>query len=346
MDAKRAAKAAVRSSYVRFLVSLSLTLGYQFSSNPQALTLSGIVSLIITALLRIVDFVYEHFTEVKGLSKRDKELIRRIRKTRKIRNMSDAIRQLATPIKAVGITNHDIACSYDEPPKAILLMKSGERLERKKTTRLRKRLQELGFKHLRAGVHVLSPVKTPQSLESQDDLRHWVESEITRPLNAELEYVFPFVTLLDMRTAFSKRTEEKGKKPEVPPIATAHTLDERLGPEDFHPPAVFRTLRRKRKSIEYLIKRGDIVFLAAKSLPELVLSRLERSEGRIIEKLKKATGNEKFDLNYFASMSREEEKTLARALRGYVPHENRVARDIHKEALYWMGFMKETFGRS
>jgi hypothetical protein len=81
-----------------------------------------------------------------------------------------------------------------------LIFKFRERHKGRKSTLLRERIIELGFKHLQSGVWILPPVKTPYNVNFQEELRQWVRKNLIDPIDGELEYVFPFVALLDLRT--------------------------------------------------------------------------------------------------------------------------------------------------
>jgi len=275
--------------------------------------------------------------EINGHKQEIKKKSRKIAGlTRKITSLKDMIEQLASSIRTAGITTYEIVRSYDKPVKAILLMKFRETRRGKRQVVLKNRLKELGFKFIWGGVRILPPKKTPQDLDSQEDLDRWIRDNITDGLGPEFKYVFPFATLLDLRMVFSER---KGK-PEFGPAGRVRTLFEELGADDFDPGVVYGCIKKRHLSFENLISRGDIVFLAKLSDPSS-RDNLEQSKEGIMKELMKKAGVKRLDLSYFSSMDKKGERRLSAALKGHVSNEKAVARGIIEEAKLWNSILSD-----
>jgi len=258
----------------------------------------------------------------------EKELVKSRKREEKLKRV---LLKLKSSIKTAGISVDEIIKEYDKPIKAILLFKFRERCKekRKDSKPLRSRLIQLGFKHLQSGVYILPPIRVPEEINTQEDLRRWVHQNIVSPINGNLEYVFPFVALIDLRKTFSEK--KAPKKAWGRTIFSVLEIDEILPPE-----AIYSFLRKRHITIEDLIKLGDIVFLASSSCDEQTLSKLEASKDEIMSKLKKILNKDKIKLIEIAEMDTEK---LSQVLRGVVKDEERVAKAIKREAIFWKKFL-------
>jgi hypothetical protein len=344
MRAKQKVKKALETWYGRLLLAALLTLAaallilafYQLFTPSEKIVSLITPSLLVTIYFETMKQIREEKRRPRG---RDRTLAKKITsQIEEIKNLNDLVARLSSSIKTAGITTYEIVRNYDKPVKAILLMKFRETIGGKRQVVLKDRLKKLGFKFIWGGVRILPPVKTPQYLDSQKDLDRWIRDNIIDGLDPEFKYVFPFATLLDMSVVFSER---KGA-PEVGPSGRVRTLFEELGADDFDPGVVYSCIKKRHVSIEDLIRQGDIVFLASKSLDSSTRERLEHSKEEITNELKKATGVERLDLSYFSSMDKKGERKLSAALKkGHVSDEKAVAKGIIHEAKFWDRFLRE-----
>jgi len=344
---KEKIKEATSKWYIRLLVFSIFTILIFCASfllegfYKTVMFLSSILSLILTAREvyviifqrreeKIVEKIIEKvptWMEEK-LRAAEKELVKSKKKEEKLKRV---LLKLKSSIKTAGISVDEIIKEYDKPIKAILLFKFRERCKekRKDPKPLRSRLIQLGFKHLQSGVYILPPIRVPKEINTQEDLRRWVHQNIVSPINRNLEYVFPFVALIDLRKTFSeKKAPEKawGRT-----IFSVLEIDEILPPED-----VYSFLKKRHITIEDLIKLGDIVFLASSSCDEQILSKLEASKDEIINKLKNVIKKDKIRLIDIAEMDIDK---LSQVLRGIVKDDKKVAKAIKEEAIFWKKFL-------
>lgn len=261
------------------------------------------------------------------LRQREQEL-QKMRKRE--RQLSKIILRLKSSIKDAGISVEEIIKHYDKPLNAILLYKFRERLKNKKVKYIPQKLIELGFKPLQNGIYILPPARMPKELNTTDELRKWMHQNVIAPIDGNLEYVFPFVAIIDLRKVFSeKRAPENawGKT-----IFGVLDLDEVFSPE-----IVWSYLMKRRVTIKELIKLGDFVFLATPSCSQDVVKKLDTSKAEIKKRLQKVLGKEEMMLDDIANMNIQQ---LSKVLKGVVKDENKTAKAIIREAVFWNNFLK------
>lgn len=240
------------------------------------------------------------------------------------------VRRLEPQFAATGITTDEMLRYYDKPLNAIMLLKFLEKYKKKGSLAIRDRLINLGFVFLQNNVWVLPPARTPQDLKTQEDLKVWVRSTLTKALRKDYQYVMPFVALVDMKKVIAEK-HRVVKQPEAKTIFTILQRKELL-PASY----IYGYMKRKGFSLEGMIRGGDLVFLAsAFAGPEAMESLIEKKE-EVTRRVRRLMDAEGLSLSYIADLH---EKELGGALEGVLPHSLDVARRLGLEAQYWERFL-------
>jgi hypothetical protein len=241
------------------------------------------------------------------------------------------IRRLKRQIKNAGISSDEIIRSHNGPISAIMLLRYAEKYKQKQSTILKDRINQFGFKYLQNGVWILPPSKTPQNLNSQDDLRLWFYQNLTKPIGKDLQFVLPFVALIDLKKVFAERKRIRKK-------AWSKTIFNIMEMEEMIPTSyIYEYLKRRKMSIEDVLRSGDIHLLASAFADASVISQLEESKDEIIRRLQQATGANKVLLDHIANLEVVE---MTNVLNGLVSHAKDIAQRMIVEARYWERFLE------
>ena len=73
------------------------------------------------------------------------------------------------------------------------------------------RINEIGFKLIQNDVWVLPPGRTPQTVESEQELKLWVYENLVKKVDRELQFVMPFVTVIDLKKTVAERRRVRKK---------------------------------------------------------------------------------------------------------------------------------------
>lgn len=240
------------------------------------------------------------------------------------------LRCLRPQIRRAGITSDEVIRTYDGQVNAILLLRSVERLDGKKTTLLKEQLGRIGFKYLRDEVWVLPPARTPSGLVSQDDLKLWAYQNITKPLGKAMQFVLPFIALVDLK----KVTAEKRGIRKLPDARTIfNVLDLEGTVTATH---IYEHMKKRNLGIEDVISSGDLVFLASSFCDESTIVALEDSYDTLIPQIQPSTESGEVSLE---SMANLDPAVLARLLGKVVSHPRDTAQRMVVEAQFWMRFL-------
>jgi hypothetical protein len=243
------------------------------------------------------------------------------------------VRRLDYQFEAIGVTTDEMLRYYDKPLNAIILLRFLEKYKKKTTLEIRDRLISLGFALLQSNVWVLPPSRTPQDLKTQEDIKVWVRSKLTKALRKDYQYVMPFVAVVDMRKVVAER-HMVVKQPEG---RTIFSIMER---KDLLPASyVYSYMKKKGFSLEGMIRGGDLIFLASAFADPETLSALKQSRAYATSRVQKLMNTDGISLSYIADLH---EKELGGALEGIVPHPVDVARRLAIEAQYWERFLDGT----
>jgi hypothetical protein len=240
------------------------------------------------------------------------------------------LRRLRPQIKRAGITPDEVIRTYEGPVNAIMLLRSVERSEGKKSTVLKERLARMGFKYLQDDVWVLPPALTPSGLGNQDDLKLWAYQNITKPLGKDVQFVLPFIALVDLKKVTAER---RG----IRKLPDARTLYSVLDLEDTVTAShIYGHMKKRNLGIVDVIVSGDLVFLASSFCDEPTMAVLEDSYEILLRKMQPGTASGEVSL---ASVANFDPAVLSRLLRNLVSHPKDTAQRSIVEAQFWMRFL-------
>ena len=115
------------------------------------------------------------------------------------------VRRLEHQLSASGVTTDEMLRHYDKPLNAVLVLRHLEKYKRKPSLEIRDRLAAAGFALVQDNVWVLPPSRTPAGLNTQEDIKMWVRSKLTKSLRKDYQYVIPFVAVVDLRKVTAER---------------------------------------------------------------------------------------------------------------------------------------------
>ncbi len=240
------------------------------------------------------------------------------------------MRRIQHQFDATGVTTDELLRHYDRPLNAILLLRFMEKYKKKASLEIRDRLIGAGFVLLQSNVWVLPPSRTPAELKTQEDLKVWVRSRLTKALRKDYQYVMPFVALVDLRKAIAEK-HRVVKQPE------GRTIFSIMGREDLLPASyVYSYVKRRGFDLEAMIRSGDLIFLASAFADAETMEALKQSQAYATSRVQKLMNTEGISLSYIADLH---EKELGGALDGIVKHPVDVARRLTIEAQYWERFL-------
>lgn len=240
------------------------------------------------------------------------------------------VSRLRWQVRQAGLTADGLIREHMGEVRAILLMKSYERLGSKESSLLRESFISLGMKNVQPGVWVLPPARTPADLSTQDDVKAWLRQKVVRPVRKKVDYVFPFVALVDLkRVAADRRGVRK--------MPTARTIYNVLEPEDVVPASqIYSAMRERGFSAIDVVLSGDLVLLASSFATEEDVQSIAENNGEIISRLKRSTGSSTISLQDLANLGPE---VVAASLEGFVEHPDDTAKRLLVEAQFWMRFL-------
>jgi hypothetical protein len=240
------------------------------------------------------------------------------------------IRRIKLAMKDALITEEDIIKSYPEPLKAILLMRFLEKEGEKRSVRLAEKINDAGLKFVQNDVWILPPSKTPQDLVTDQDLKQWVFENLTKTLYKKVQFVFPFVAIIDVRKVIAIRRGILRKY-------TGNTVFNVMELDEMVPPSyVYYYLKDRKLGIEDVVRRGDLLFLASPHNDEVAVSELREKRRLVMQKLSQALEKENWSL---ADISNIVEGVLTKVLEGLVSHPEGMAHRLTTEAKYWERFL-------
>ncbi|MDG6974521.1 MAG: hypothetical protein JRN27_00300 [Nitrososphaerota archaeon] len=244
------------------------------------------------------------------------------------------VRRLDWQLKNSGITVEELIKSYPGEVKALLLLKSYERSKSKKeSVSLRDRLIAMGFKLIQSGVWILPPTKTLAGLDSQESLKLWFRQEMSKQVGKQVDYVFPFVALVDLKKTVSER---RG----IRKMPVARTLFAVLSLEEVVPYShLYATMKSRGLSAKDIVLSGDVPFLASAFADGGDLEGIHLHDLEVGQNLRRLTGAASIDLEGLANLGPD---TIAKALDGVVAHPKDFAQRLIVEAQYWMRFLGGT----
>ncbi|MDG6988996.1 MAG: hypothetical protein JRN21_06685 [Nitrososphaerota archaeon] len=244
------------------------------------------------------------------------------------------VRRLGWQLKNSGITVEELIKSYPGEVKALLLLKSYERSKSKKgSVSLRDRLIATGFKLVQSGVWVLPPTRTPAGLESQESLKLWFRQEMSKQVGKQVDYVFPFVALVDLKRTVSERRGIR-KMPAARTLFAVLSLEEVVSYSH-----LYATMKSRGLSVKDIVLSGDVSFLASAFADGGDLEGVHLHDLELAQKLRHLTGAASIDLEGLANLGPD---TIAKALDGVVAHPKDFAQRLIVEAQYWMRFLGGT----
>lgn len=246
----------------------------------------------------------------------------------------EGFRRLAVRLEhqfaASGVTTDEMLRHYDKPLNAVMALRYIEKYKKKASVEIKDRLLDLGFIFLQSNVWVLPPSRTPRDLKTQEDLKLWVRTNLTKGLRKDYQYVMPFVALVDLR----KVVAEKHRVVKRPQGRTIFSI---MDQKDLLPSRYIYSYMRKRGfSLEELIRSGDLVFLASAFADPETLEALKESYAYATSRVQKLMNTDRISLSYVADLH---EKELGAALEGIVKHPVDVAKRLAVEAQYWERFL-------
>ena len=242
-------------------------------------------------------------------------------------------RRLEYQFERTGVSTDEMLRYYDKPLYAVILLKYLEKYKKKTTQELKERLVAMGFALLQNNVWVLPPSRTPQGLNSQEDIKAWMRSGLTKALRKDYQYVMPFVAVVDMRKVVSERYR-------VVKPREGRTIFSIIDRKDLLPASyVYSYIKRKGFSLEGMIRGGDLIFLASAFADPETLEALKESQAYATSRIQKLMNTDGISLSYIADLHENE---LGGALEGNVKHPVDVARRLAIEAQYWERFLEGT----
>lgn len=240
------------------------------------------------------------------------------------------IRRMKTTMKDALITDEDIIKSYPEPLKAILLMRFLEKQGEKRSVRLAEKINEAGLKFVQNDVWILPPSKTPQDLVTDQDLKQWVYENLTKTLYKKVQFVFPFIAIIDMRKVIAPRRGILRKY-------TGNTVFNVMELDETVPPSyVYYYLKERSLGIEDVVRRGDLLFLASALNDQLAVSDIREKRKRIVQRLFESLSKGSLSLE---DISNIDGGALTKVLEGLVQHPDGVAQRLIIESKYWERFL-------
>ncbi len=236
------------------------------------------------------------------------------------------VRRMSSAMKDAEISTEEILRNFPFAVRAILLLRYLEKVGEERSTMLVERINELGFRLIQNDVWVLPPTKTPQSLETDQDLKTWVYENLVKKVDRDLQFVLPFVSIIDLKKTVAEKKRIR-KKFASKTIFNVMEVDEMVPPS-----FVYSFLKERSLGIEQVLKMSDFVFLASSFSDDLLVSKLEENKHEIMERLSKTLNKERVTLD---DLSELDETKLAGLLEGLVPLEKGVTQRLVAEAKYW-----------
>ena len=243
------------------------------------------------------------------------------------------VRRLEHQLSASGVTTDEMLRYYDRPLYAVLVLRHLEKYKRKPSLKIRDRLLGLGFTLVQDNVWVLPPSRTPGGLNTQEDIKAWVRSTLTKSFRKDYQYVLPFVAVIDLRMVVAER-HRVVKRPEARTIFSVIELLDLLPPS-----YVYSYMKKRGFSLEEFIRSGDLVFLASAFADPEALEALKHSYAYAKSRVQSLMNTDGITLSYIADLHENE---LGAALEGIVKHPVDVARRLALEAQYWERFLDGT----
>ncbi len=240
------------------------------------------------------------------------------------------IRRMKTAMKDALITEEDIIKSYPEPLKAILLMRFLEKQGEKRSVKLAEKINEAGLKFVQNDVWILPPSRTPQDLVTDQDLKQWVYENLTKTVYKKLQFVFPFIAIIDMRKVIAPRRGILRKY-------TGNTVFNVMELDEMVPPSyVYFYLKERSLGIDDVVRRGDLLFLASALNDQLAVSDIRDKRKQIVQRLFESLGRGSLSLENISNM---DEGALTKVFEGLVQHPDGVAQRLIIESKYWERFL-------
>lgn len=240
------------------------------------------------------------------------------------------IRRMKSAMKDALITDEDIIKSYPEPLKAILLMRFLEKQGEKRSVRLAEKINEAGLKFVQNDVWILPPSKTPQDLLTDQDLKQWVYENLTKTLYKKVQFVFPFIAIIDMRKVIALRRGILRKY-------TGNTIFNVMELDEMVPPSyVYYYLKERSLGIEDVVRRGELLFLASSLNDQLAVSDIKEKRKQVVQRLFESLNKGSLSLEEISNI---DEGALTKVLEGLVQHPDGVAQRLIIEAKYWERFL-------
>ncbi len=241
------------------------------------------------------------------------------------------LRRLRRQIRRAGITPDEVVRAHPGPVNAILLLKSTERVRQKESSSLEKRLGQVGFRHLQNGVWLLPPSKKPSNVIEEDDLKLWVHRNITKPLGKDVQFVLPFVAVVDLKKVVAER---RG----IRKLPYSRTIFNLLELEEAVPAAhAYQIMKDRGLGIEDIIASGDLLFILSSFCEESELAAIDDSYKVVVQKLQRVIGSRQLSLEILANL---DPKMLAYVFEDLVAHPNDTAQRTIIEAQFWMRFLR------
>ena len=236
------------------------------------------------------------------------------------------LRKMYSAMREAEITTEEVLRSYPFPVRAILLMRYLEKQGEERSTMLVERINEMGFKLIQNDVWVLPPTKTPQTLETEQELKLWVYENLVKKVDRDLQFVMPFITVIDLKKTVAERRRIRKKY-------SSNTIFNVMEVDEMVPPSfVYTFLKGRGLGIEQVLKSGDLVLLSSSFSDDLLSSKLEENKREVIDRLAKTLQKERITLDDLSEM---DEARFAALIEGLVPLEKGVAQRLVAEAKYW-----------
>lgn len=294
--------------------------------SPDIITILGICGGI-ASVIGIPLAIYLYKKQSVKQAKTDEKILEKISENN---NLQSALKRIRSSIKDAGLSTEALVKDYGNPLTAVLIDKYGKERKNKKFVQLKKRLDELGFKVVQGGVRILPPILTSKyNLKTKIDIEKFLREKVLYDLPANQPYGFSFAVPIDLKQVFSE-------KKNLSEMAWCKTVFEVIEPDELFPPEYLLKQIRNATSIEELIRRGDIVFLAYSSCSESEIKKLDEKRDEIYAALMVLASVKQIGLKDYKKLQISD---LANILSPYVKQPEVVAKEIIDQATLWDDYL-------
>ncbi|MDV3293814.1 MAG: hypothetical protein LYZ70_06045 [Nitrososphaerales archaeon] len=237
------------------------------------------------------------------------------------------LKRLGWQLAKSGIGVEEVVRTFPGEIQAVLLHKSYEKFKGRDSNFLREKFIEMGWKNIQPNVWVLPPNKTPAGSVNQEELKIWARRKLTKPFGKDLDYVFPFIAVIDLKRVTA---DKKGTRK----LPVARTIYGVLEPSEVVPSShLYNVMKSRGFGVKDIILSGDIPFLASAFATTDDLLAIQENEEAIGARLRSLTGSQNMGLQDIANLGAE---LIADAFGTSVAHPKDLAQRLIIEAQFWM----------